>query len=86
MALDASERKIALRHIKDAGFQASIAERADEVGNGPLAADADARAVEALEAAAVAYGYRLVPLSVRGALADSVKARVSSNTIVGGNA
>jgi hypothetical protein len=70
--LDADERKIALRHIGDALVQLTIAAGADEAGNYPLAVRADAYAVDALESVATALGYRLVPMSARGALADSV--------------
>lgn len=72
MALDTDERKIALRHAGDVLVQLTIAAGADESGNYPLAVRADAYAVDALESVALAMGYRLTPLSVRGALADSV--------------
>ena len=70
--LDADERNIALRNAGNVLLQLTIAAGADESGNYPIAVRADAYAVDALESAALAMGYRLVPLSVRGALADSV--------------
>lgn len=72
MALDTEDRKSALRHIADAAFHLTVADRADERGNHALVVSSDASALDALESAATACGYRLVPLSVRGALADSV--------------
>lgn len=70
--LDADERNIALRHAGDLLVQLTIAAGADEARNHPLAVRADAYAVDALESLATALGYRLLPMSVRGALADSV--------------
>lgn len=61
--LDAKERKIALRHVGDVLLQLTIAAGAEDSGNYPLAAGADAYALDALEAVATAFGYRLVPYS-----------------------
>jgi hypothetical protein len=72
MALDTEDRKIALRHIADAAFHLTVADRADERGNHALVVSSDAYALDALESVALAMGYRLTPLSLRGALADSV--------------